>query len=275
VTRLARVLMALSAVVLMAQVSWAAEGVRVTAERVNLRSKPSTDGQIVAKVSKGTILTVLGHEAGWVRIAAPGTGAPAYISAKLCEPATIPGAAPATTSEPATAAPAAESPFKSSRRGSDVEPLQFGGNADWATKSIGIGLGIRASRGLPVVSGLGILATFDVFFGSTAPSDAAADVDVSGHSLQFGLFPTYSYDLRGVRAYGGAGLSLIRSSYSYSVATPDLPDLPDVSGSATKASLGVVAGAKFKERFFGEVRYHFGGASHLTVSAGVLFNSPW
>ena len=98
---------------------------------------------------------------------------------------------------------------------------------------------------------------------------------MSGHSFQFGLYPTYSYEFGSVRAYGGAGLSILRSSYSYSAATPELPDLPDVSGSATKASLGVVAGVKFKERFFGEVRYQFGDASHLTFSAGVVFDSPW
>jgi hypothetical protein len=272
VTRLARVSMALSAVVLMAHLAWAAEGVRVTAERVNLRSGPSTGSMVVAKVSKGTILTVLGHEAGWVRVAAPGTGATAYISARLCEPATIAAPAP-TTPEPVE--PAASGPSFSSSGASRVEPLQFGANADWATKDIGLGVGIRVSTGLPVLSNLGVLATFDVFFGANAPSDAGPDVDVSGHSLQFGIFPTYSYELGSVRAYGGAGLSLIRSSYSYSVGTPELPDMTEVSGSATKASLGIVAGAKFNERFFGEVRYQFGDASHLTFSAGVVFDSPW
>ncbi len=273
-TRLARVSMALSAVVLMAHLAWAAEGVRVTAERVNLRSGPSTGSMVVAKVSKGTVLTVLGREAGWVRVAAPGTGATAYISVRLCEPATIAEPAPeATTSQAAASESRSSGSSFSSSRAS--EPLQFGANADWATKDIGLGVGIRVSTGIPVLANLGVLATFDVFFGTQAPDAAGADVDVSGHSLQFGIFPTYSHEFGSVRAYGGAGLSLIRSSYSYAAATPELPDLPDVSASATKASLGVVAGAKFNERFFGEVRYQFGDASHLTFSAGVMFDSPW
>ena len=56
--------------------------------------------------------------------------------------------------------------------------------------------------------------------------------------------------------------------------TPEKPDAEE-SGSAWDTSLGVVAGAKFKDRFFGEVRYQFGAGKHLTFSAGVMFNSPF
>ncbi len=271
-TRLARVLMALSAVVLMAQLSWAAEGVRVTAERVNLRSKPSTDGQIVAKVTKGTVLPVLGHEAGWVRVAAPGTGAPAYISAKLCEPAVIPGAPEATTPQPAAAAPPAESSFKASRGASSAEPRQFGGQLGFANESLGFGFGIRVSSGLPLpVSGIGVLGTFDVFLGSPSVADTAGvKVDTSGHSFQIGLFPTYSYAFGDIRVYAGAGLSMLHTSYSV-----EFEGLPKANGSKTFTSLGLVTGAKFKDRFVGEVRYQFGDGKHLAVAAGVLFNSPW
>jgi hypothetical protein len=265
--------MALFAVVLMAHLSWAAESVRVTAERANLRSGPKTESPIVAKVSKGTILPVLGREGGWVRVAAPGSGAAAYISARLCEPAQVAAPAPgATRSQPVTSGAASSTPtFAHSGGASRAEPLQFGGNADFATNSVGFGLGIRASRGIPVVPHLGALATFDFFFGAAAPS-AAGEADVSGHSISFGLYPTYSYEFGSIRAYGGAGLSIIRPSYSYAAATPELPD---IEGSDWYASVGVVAGAKFKGRFFGEVRYQFGGGSHLTFSAGVVFDSPW
>jgi hypothetical protein len=279
VTRLVRVSMALLAVVLMAHLSWAAESVRVTAERVNLRSGPNTVSPIVAKVTRGTILSVLSREGGWVRVAAPGSGVAAYISARLCEPAPAATAAPAaTTSKPVTSgATSSEPTFARSGGKSEAEPLQFGGNVDFATNSVGFGIGIRASRGIPVsvLRNLGALATFDFFFGAHSQSDVAG-VDTSGHSFQFGLYPTYSYEFGSIRAYGGAGLSILGASYSTS--TPALDPAADpikVSGSAWDTSLGVVAGAKFKGRFFGEVRYQFGAGKHLTFSAGVMFNSPF
>jgi hypothetical protein len=278
VRRLTRVVMALSAVVLMAQLSWAAEGVRVTAERANLRSKPSTESDVVAKVAKGTILPVLGREGSWVRVSAPGSGATAYISARLCEPATVAAPPPpvATTAPPATSpAPSSGSAFKSSRSASATEPIQFGGQLDFASSSIGFGLGIRASSGIPVLEGLGVLGTFDFYFGAQSIADpAGVEVDATGHSLQFGLYPTYSHEFGDFRVYGGAGLSILGTSYTISVATPDLPNA-EMTGSQWDTSLGLVAGVKYKQRFFGEIRNQFGGGSHVTFSAGVVFDSPF
>jgi len=277
-TRLARVVMALSAVVLMAQSSWAAEGVRVTAERANLRSKPSTESEIVAKVAKGAILPVLGREGGWVHVAAPGSGATAYISARLCEPAEV--AVPAATkSQPAASQPAAtssssRSPFTSSHGKPGAEPFQFGAHLDFASSSIGFGFGIRASSGIPVVPHLGVLGIFDFYLGAQSIVDASGvEVAASGHSLQFGLYPTYSHEFGNLRVYGGAGLSILGTSYTIpgpSLPTPGAPP-GEVSGSQWDTSLGLVAGVKYEERFFGEVRYQFGGGSHVTLSAGVVF----
>jgi hypothetical protein len=277
VTRLTRVVMALSAVALMAQLSWAAEGVRVTADKANLRSKPSTEADVVAKVAKGTILPVLGREGSWVRVSAPGSGATAYISARLCEPATIAAPAPAAPTPPpaSSPAPSSGSTFKASSHTSEAEPIQFGGQVDFASSSIGFGLGIRASSGIPVLAGLGVLGTFDVYFGAQGIANTAGvKVDSSGHSLQFGLYPTYSHEFGDLRVYGGAGLSMLDTSYTISVATPGLPNA-EMSGSQWDTSLGLVAGVKYKGRFFGEVRNQFGGGSHVGFSVGVVFNSPW
>ncbi len=273
-TRLARVVMALSAVALTAQLAGAAEGVRVTAERANLRSKPNTESEIVAKVSKGTVLSVLGHEGGWVRVAAPLSGAPAYISARLCEPAASPAAAVATTPAPTAApAPATSSASGSSFKAhgsSETEPRLFGGQLDFASSGVGFGFGARASTGLPVAH-LGVLGTVDLFLGTQQIANAAGvKVDSSGHSLQFGLFPTYGYEFGDLHVYGGAGLSILYTSYSISVAVAGAP-AADLSGSQWDTSLGLVAGVRYKERFFGETRYQFGGASHVTVSVGVVF----
>jgi hypothetical protein len=257
-------------------VSWAAESVRVTVDKANLRSQPNTTSVIVAKVDRGTTLTVLGREGAWVRVAAPNGGAVSYISARLCEPlAAAAPVAPAATSQQ-TPPP---TPAKS-KRGSDsvAEPLQFGAQASWATDGIGLGLGVRASKGIPVVRGLGALVTFDFLFGARSRAAVpGVTVDSSGHSFQLGLFPTYSREFGEVRAYAGAGLSLLHTSYSVSATVPQVPDTPpvEVSASGSSTSLGIVAGAKYAGRFFGEVRYQFGDASHLTFSVGVVFDSPW
>jgi len=260
--------MALFAVVLMAQLSWAAESVRVKVERANLRSAPSTDSRIVDKVSEGTVLQVLGRQGDWIHVTAPGNGSAAYISASLCElvPSAPPAPAEPVAPEPAPAAPT----FGPS---TPVEPRQFGVHLSWANESIDFGLGVRASTGIPLeaVPHLGALVTFDYFFGA-ATKDSAADV--SGHSLQLGVYPTYSFELQGVNGYAGAGLSHFRTSFEASDAAAEELGV-EVSGSVSKTSLGIVVGAKFEERFFGEIRYHFGDADHVTVSAGILFDSPW
>ena len=247
-TRLARVVMALSAVVLMAHSSWAAEGVRVTAERANLRSKPSTESEIVAKVAKGAILPVLGREGGWVS-----------------QPAASQSAATSSSSR---------SPSTSSHGKPGAEPFQFGAHLDFASSSIGFGFGIRASSGIPVVPHLGVLGVFDFYLGAQAIANpSGVEVAASGHSLQFGLYPTYSHEFGNLRVYGGAGLSILGTSYTIpgpSLPTPGAPP-GEVSGSQWDTSLGLVAGVKYEERFFGELRYQFGGGSHVTLSAGVVF----
>jgi hypothetical protein len=254
------------AVLLVAQAAGAAESVRVTGDHVNLRSGPSTNSRIVSTVDKGTVLEVLGRETGWIRVTAPRGGGTAYISASLCEPVV---SAPPVVSQPATTTPApSATPTRSG--GSSREPLRFGGHASWANEGIDFGLGARASTGLPGISHLGALVAFDYFFGARSSLNAAGvEVDASGHSIQLGVFPTYSFDVAGVHGYAGAGLSYFRVSVSTSVTTGG--QTVEGSASASSTSLGIVAGARFKERFFGELRYQFGDANHLTLSAGVLF----
>jgi hypothetical protein len=268
-TRSGCVSLSLLSGVLLASAAWAAESVRVTGDRVNLRSGPSTTSRIVGKVDRGAVLEVLGREGDWVRVAAPDTREPAYISARLCEPlAAPPASAPAAEAQPDREAPARPSPSRSATR----EPLRLGVHASWANEGIDFGLGARVSTGLPGIRDLGALFVFDYFFGVPSGEDVPGG-EVSGHSIQLGVFPTYSFDLADARGYLGAGLSYLRTSVSASVTTPGVE--VEASESASSTSLGVVAGAKFRNRFFGEARYHFGDADHLTVSLGVLFDRPW
>ena len=268
-TRSARVSTLLLAVVLVAPAAWAAESVRVTGDHVNLRSGPSTNSRVVTTVDKGTVLDVLGRETGWIRVTAPHGGGSAYISASLCEPVV---SAPPAVSQPATPPPA-PSATVTRTGGPSREPLRFGGHASWANESIDFGVGARVSTGLPGSSHLGALLAFDYFFGARSSLNAAGvAVEASGHSIQLGVFPTYSFDVQGAHAYAGAGLSYFRTTLNATVTTAG--QTIEGSASASSTSLGLVAGARFKEHFFGELRYQFGDASHLTLSLGVLFKSP-
>ena len=135
-------------------------------------------------------------------MAAPGSGVAAYISARLCEPAPAASAAPSAHH---VSTDHVEGDFlradvrKPGVGTSQADQLQFGGNVDFATNSVGFGLGIRASRGMPVLvlRNLGALATFDFFFGAGAPS-AAGEADVSGHSLSVVLLPVRRLRVREV-----------------------------------------------------------------------------
>jgi hypothetical protein len=99
----------------------AAETVRITAERADILADAKADSRVLATVSRGAILEVLGREGGWIRVAAPGTGYAGYIPAVYIEPGLgatpSAGAAsrPAPTPAPAPAAPPSEPPAPAAR----------------------------------------------------------------------------------------------------------------------------------------------------------------
>jgi uncharacterized protein YgiM (DUF1202 family) len=59
----------------------AGDTVAVTAKTANLRASPSTKGKKVAALAKGTKLTVVSVEKGWVKV--KGAAGDGYVSAKL------------------------------------------------------------------------------------------------------------------------------------------------------------------------------------------------
>jgi len=82
-------------VFVLAQAAWGAETVRITAERVDIHADPNASSSVLATVSRGLVLEVLGRDSGWIRVATPGTGYAGYIPAVLTEPGG--GAAPSVT----------------------------------------------------------------------------------------------------------------------------------------------------------------------------------
>ncbi|MGD2119866.1 MAG: SH3 domain-containing protein [Chromatiales bacterium] len=50
------------------QIAWLQQQVTVTGARVNIRSKPSTKGEIVHKADKGDVLTRISHQDDWYEV---------------------------------------------------------------------------------------------------------------------------------------------------------------------------------------------------------------
>jgi len=63
-------------VFVLAQGAWGAETVRIVAQRVEIHADPNASSRMLATVSRGLVLEVLGREGGCIRVATPGTGSP-------------------------------------------------------------------------------------------------------------------------------------------------------------------------------------------------------
>lgn len=88
----------------------ATETVRIVADRTEVRREASPVASVLGAVTKGTILTVLGHQGGWVRVAYPISDAAFYagfVPTVFCEDAQ--GAAPSAASVVATSTSASTS----------------------------------------------------------------------------------------------------------------------------------------------------------------------
>jgi len=271
--------MCVAVLVFVAQAALAAT-VRVTAERVNLRSHASTDSQIVTAVTKGTLMEMVGREGDWYRVLIPGTGNNAYIHSAICEfvsgpamatapqpapvPQYAPAAAPAVPYSAPTApvasprpvpvgqAPAAARtarPEKTASGGSE-RPVSFGVHGSYATEDLGLGAGGRLAMNLSGGS-VGLMGTFDYLFGEAGVSFLFAEG-----------YATYTFPGDSARPYVGAGASFgkINGVCAY--------DSPGAGCSSIKPSL--LGGVRFS-RFFAEARYRLGTGDHLTVSAGIQF----
>jgi len=106
--------LSLTAVLLLASVG-VAETVRTVAERVEVRREASPSAGIRGSVPKGTVLQVLGRQAGWIRVAYPiGNGAFyfGFVPEVFCEDAG--GAAPSTIEPTSLEPPSGDHPASAS-----------------------------------------------------------------------------------------------------------------------------------------------------------------
>lgn len=131
-----------------------AQTLRVTADRTNVRDKPTTDGAIVVAVSKGDELEILDKSGNWYHVRVKSTGAQGYVNALVVEvvqgdaPAARPNPPstprPAPTTPPAGGAPAkpaAASPTNTAERTYFIRV--FGGLwSGGSTTGVGLGGGV-------------------------------------------------------------------------------------------------------------------------------------
>ena len=145
------------------------------------------------------------------------------------------------------------------------KPFQFGPQIDFATQSIGPGVGARAVyNGLGTtlkVPGLKALASFDYFFpgSSFGPSAKYWEINVNA-----------TYDLKinglsGFAPYLGAGLGYDNWSWNYGAG----------SLSYNSTGLNLLGGGRFKVgqklNAFAEARFELRSGGALVITGGLLF----
>ncbi|HEY3933222.1 MAG TPA: SH3 domain-containing protein [Gemmatimonadales bacterium] len=81
--------------------------VRIHADRANVRVAPSLDSAVIRTLPKGTVLTVVGRDSGWVKVELAELQLAGWVAKSLVEPVGSGAASPAVVAAKATAAPAA------------------------------------------------------------------------------------------------------------------------------------------------------------------------
>ncbi|MGD8866930.1 MAG: hypothetical protein PVI01_04860 [Gemmatimonadales bacterium] len=135
-----------------------------------------------------------------------------------------------------------------------------------------LGLGARATFGLPTPAPLEIITTADYFFPS-----GFAGMDINYWEINANLVYLFSIPSSIVAPYAGGGLNFAHISMSadFSQLGLDLPgDFPTVEGSNTEVGLNLMGGAKFNLGSltpFGEFRIELNGGEQFVFSGGLLF----
>ena len=142
--------------------------------------------------------------------------------------------------------------------------VQFGPQVDWASNSLGFGVGGRVelslAKAIPSVKGLGVIGSFDVFF----PGSGVNYWEINANG-------TYHFDIPNVKIapYVGAGLVLAHTSISNCTA------ILGISCSANNAGLNLLGGTNFpsmgKITPFAELRIELRTGSAVALTGGVLF----
>lgn len=125
-----------------------------------------------------------------------------------------------------------------------------------------LGIGARATFGLPTPAPLEIIATADYFFPDDGPG-----VDVTYWELNANLVYLFQIPASVIAPYAGGGLNFVRFSF-------DSELFPGEAYSDTDLGVNLLGGARFNLgpiTPFGELRIELGGGEQFVFSAGALF----
>lgn len=135
-----------------------------------------------------------------------------------------------------------------------------------------LGLGARATFGLPTAVPLEIITTADYFF-----PDGMTGIDVSYWEINANLVYLFSIPSSIVAPYAGGGLNFAHASVSTDLSQLGIVipgELPAIEGSQSELGLNLLGGAKFNLGSitpFGELRIELNGGEQFVFSAGALF----
>lgn len=146
-----------------------------------------------------------------------------------------------------------------------------GGQLSFAN-DVDIGIGARATFGLPAPAPLEIVATADYFF-----PDEFTGVDLSYWEINANLVYLFKIPASIIQPYAGGGLNFAHASFStdfseLGVEVP--PEISNFEGSDSQLGLNLLGGAKLNLgpiTPFGELRYEVSGGEQFVVSMGALF----
>ncbi len=197
-------------------VSVGAQTLSVTADRVNLRAKPSTDSAIVATVERGAELTVIETAGSWYRVRDNASGKEGYVHSLTVK---VIGGAPATPAAgggaaapprtPVRTAPAPSAPPPSSaaeEKSTSIVPMAGlitgGGTTTWV---IGGGVGFKP------FPNPAIRVQADVLyhrFSEEAPAGLGGDLKMTANAFWFSANGHYLFPGDKMTPYVGAGIAL-------------------------------------------------------------------
>ncbi len=148
--------------------------------------------------------------------------------------------------------------------------VNLGGQLSFAD-DYDLGLGVRATFGLPTPAPLEIITTADYFF-----PDEVTGIDRSYWEINANLVYLFNIPSSIVAPYAGGGLNFAHASVSTDLSAfgIDLPgDLP-AEKSQSDLGLNLLGGAKFNVGSitpFGELRIELNGGEQFVFTAGAMF----
>lgn len=277
-----------------------AQTLRVTADRTNLRDKPSTEGAIVASLVKGDELTVVERAGTWYRVRAK-NGTEGYVSSLLVEvtaaaaatppssaaapvaapPAVAPTPAPTPVTQPATPPPTASVSTTQPNRtavGRVMGGLLTGyGNAGFMVTA-GVG-------GLRPFGGEKLELAIEGFIGRSSLGTSLSQGGVMGENstsntiIGAGSTVFYNFETKNaaVTPFVGAGLSFARESIKSTTTASGFGVTVKEEGTGGGSHVGIhFAGGLEKpwgdrRAFRAEIRTAYYGFGSLALLAGLSF----